>query len=145
MLAETAISGTCYTFSLPGSDLDSQHAIPDERVSKQHFRIYSVIYEAKSTDLPPLVYCEDLESFNGTYVNDVLIGEIARERVGRLLCDGDLIEIRPFWKFRFYQPDHRCVFPSMTQEHDQRVRKTPLPRIEPCSCQVVFCRSLRSF
>lgn len=52
------------------------------------------------------MYCEDLESSNGTYINDILIGKITQERVGYLLCDGDIIEIRPRWKFRFRQTSH---------------------------------------
>jgi hypothetical protein len=54
-------------------------------------------------DFPPLIYCQDLESFNGTYVNGKLIGKITQEKIGHLLCDGDVIEIRPDWKFRFHQ------------------------------------------
>ena len=79
-------------------------------VSKQHFRIYSITYDNKDDEpntkslLPPFIYCEDLESRNGTYVNDVLIGIMGRERTGYLLSDGDVIEIRPYYRFRFHQP-----------------------------------------
>ena len=86
--------------------LGSRHAIKDDRVSKQHFRIYSILYEANSPQFPALIYCEDLESSNGTYVNDVLVGKITQERVGYLLSDGDVVEIRPHWRFRFHQTNH---------------------------------------
>ena len=91
------------------SKANSRHAIMDNRVSKQHFRVYSIIYEANSSDFPPLIYCEDLESSNGTYVNDVLIGKITHERIGYLLCDGDVVEIRPLWRFRVHQRDHQLI------------------------------------
>ncbi|KHJ31908.1 putative camk protein kinase [Erysiphe necator] len=79
--------------------------IDDDYISKLHFRIYSVIYEQnKKSNLQPLVYCEDLESTNGTYVNDHCIGKIGHERTGYLLSNEDIIELRPRWQFRFYQP-----------------------------------------
>jgi pSer/pThr/pTyr-binding forkhead associated (FHA) protein len=100
----------------------SNHTISDSRVSKQHFRIYSIIYEEGQTDFPPLVYCEDLESSNGTYVNDALIGIICRERRGFLLNDGDIIEIRPSWKFQFHQPIHEITPRDETELEDLEVR-----------------------
>ena len=88
----------------------SDVVIEDDRVSKQHFRIYSILYDKESRpDDPPLIYCEDLQSCNGTYINDVLIGNINCEKVGHLLSDCDVIEIRPYWKFRFHQPVHQSV------------------------------------
>ena len=101
--------------------------IHDVRVSKKHFRVYSIIYEQKKNDdtetpeLPPLVYCEDLESSNGTYVNGHLIGIIGKEKVAHLLCDGDVIEIRPSWKFTFHQSNHHMIFPTSTQSRDMEV------------------------
>ncbi|KAH8588385.1 kinase-like domain-containing protein [Bisporella sp. PMI_857] len=95
-----------------------QHVIMDERVSKQHFRIYSILYEAQSSNFPPLIYCEDLESYNGTYANGDLIGKIAQERMGYLLCDGDVIEIRPYWRFRFRQTDHQLSTRSKAEWDD---------------------------
>ncbi|KAG9232457.1 kinase-like domain-containing protein [Amylocarpus encephaloides] len=78
--------------------------IPNGHVSKSHFRIYSIVYETGMEDLfPPLVYCEDLESSNGTYVNNELIGMLGKERIGYLLSDGDVVEVRPFWRFKFSQ------------------------------------------
>jgi FHA domain len=103
------------------------YVIHDDRVSKKHFRVYSIIYEQKKShdtqtpELPPLVYCEDLESSNGTYVNGHLIGIIGKEKVPRLLCDGDVIEIRPSWKFTFHQSNHYMVFPTTTQSRDMEV------------------------
>ncbi|KAL3427092.1 Calcium/calmodulin-dependent protein kinase [Phlyctema vagabunda] len=87
------------------------YSLTHAMVSKQHFRIYTVIYDTDSDDTakPPLVFCEDLESTNGTYVNNELIG-IYRKRTintGYLLTDGDVIEIKPFWKFTFSQPETR--------------------------------------
>ncbi|RKF53518.1 Meiosis-specific serine/threonine-protein kinase mek1 [Erysiphe neolycopersici] len=88
----------------------SECYINDDYISKLHFRIYSVIYEQnKKSNLQPLIYCEDLESTNGTYINGYCIGRIGHERTGYLLSNGDQIEIRPRWHFRFYQPSH----PSM--------------------------------
>ena len=99
----------------------SHYLIPDPRVSKQHFRIYSIIYEEGQTALSPLVYCEDLESSNGTYVNGVLIGIICQERRGFLLNDGDIIEIRPSWKFQFHQSLHDTVSRDFTELNDLEV------------------------
>src|ERR1700760_3019302 len=88
----------------------SDFSIPDNRVSKRHFRLYSIVYEYKKHPaFPPLIYCEDLESYNGTYINDVLIGKISSDRKGYLLCDSDVIEIRPFWKFRFHQENRHSL------------------------------------
>ena len=79
-------------------------------VSKQHFRIYTIIYDTEKLDeYPPSIYCEDLESRNGTYVNNTLIGIAGNERIGHLLVEGDSIEIRPDWKFQFHQPKSRMT------------------------------------
>ncbi|RKF79922.1 Meiosis-specific serine/threonine-protein kinase mek1 [Golovinomyces cichoracearum] len=88
----------------------SECHIDNDQVSKLHFRMYSVIYEKdRKSNMQPLVYCEDLESTNGTFVNNNCIGRIGHERIGHLLSDGDLIEIRPHWYFRFNQPAHRLM------------------------------------
>lgn len=105
----------------------SNHLILDGRVSKRHFRIYSIIYEAGRSDLPPLVYCEDLESSNGTYVNDGLIGIIGQERRGFLLNDGDIIEIRPGWKFQFHQSVHDIVTRDIAELSDLQVFQNVIP------------------
>jgi hypothetical protein len=72
-------------------------------------------------EFPPLVYCEDLESTNGTYVNDECIGIIGRERIGHLLSDGDIVEIKPFWRFRFQQPIFQTIPRNQTQCDDLQV------------------------
>ena len=111
----------------------SNLVIHDGRVSKSHFRIYSIIYEQKKNDgtqtepLPPLVYCEDLESSNGTYVNGHLIGIMGKEKVAHLLCDGDVIEIRPNWKFTFRQSNHRMIYPTSLQSKDMEVSSRFFP------------------
>jgi hypothetical protein len=100
--------------------------IADTRVSKHQLRIYSIIYEKNDPlKVPPLVYCEDLESINGTYVNGALIGRITHEKIGHLLCDGDLIEIKPLWKFRFHQTIPESVVRSRGEWDDLKVW-TPL-------------------
>ncbi|TGO31008.1 hypothetical protein BPAE_0002g01010 [Botrytis paeoniae] len=93
-----------------GRETKCDFSIDSVIVSKQHFRIYAIIYDtAKLDKYPPSIYYEDLESRNGTYVNNVLIGIVGNERIGHLLVDGDLIEIRPDWKFRFHQPRSRMI------------------------------------
>ncbi len=73
-------------------------------VSRVHFRIYSVIYDEDNiAEFPPLIYCEDRQSSNGTYVNNTLIGTLDSPRSPYLLNDGDTISIRPYWTFRFSQ------------------------------------------
>lgn len=49
------------------------------------------------------VYVRDRKSFNGTYVNGELIGSDPELSPGYLLQDGDMVEIRPHWKFIFVQ------------------------------------------
>ncbi|KUJ19885.1 Pkinase-domain-containing protein, partial [Mollisia scopiformis] len=94
-------------------------------VSKRHFRIYSVIYEKESLhEFQPLIYCEDLESTNGTYVDDVCIGKIGGQRVGHLLTNGEIIEIKHStdnqlsWRFRFQQPDNTTVSQELADNQD---------------------------
>jgi pSer/pThr/pTyr-binding forkhead associated (FHA) protein len=107
---------------------NSPYTLRDDTVSKQHFRIYSIIYEKdKLHDFPPLIYCEDLESTNGTYVNDLCIGMICRERIGHLLSDGDIIEIKPKTRFRFHQPIHQPEFRTKQQFDDLEVVLAPYP------------------
>jgi pSer/pThr/pTyr-binding forkhead associated (FHA) protein len=73
-------------------------------VSRVHFRIYSVIYDDDLIiEFPPLIYCEDRQSSNGTYVNDTLVGTFNSPRSPYLLNDGDVISIRPHWTFQFHQ------------------------------------------
>ncbi|QSZ30898.1 hypothetical protein DSL72_000456 [Monilinia vaccinii-corymbosi] len=104
---------TAQKFTIPIYSKDHLHVGRDSKcviVSKKQFRIYTIIYDAERLDeYPPSVYCEDLESRNGTYVNDILIGILGNERIGRLLVDGDLIEVRPDWKFRYHQPRSKLI------------------------------------
>ncbi|TEY77228.1 hypothetical protein BOTCAL_0057g00180 [Botryotinia calthae] len=93
-----------------GRDTKCDFSIDSVLVSMQHFRIYTIIYDTEKLDeYPSSIYCEDLESRNGTYVNNVLIGIVGNERIGHLLVDGDSIEIRPDWKFQFHQPRSRMT------------------------------------
>ncbi|CZT13325.1 related to myosin light chain kinase 2 [Rhynchosporium graminicola] len=92
-------SGTCKTIPIPIA-VDANCPF----VSKLHFRIYSVIFDKTDPSVQPLIYCEDLESRNGTYVNGLCIGMIGRERLAYLLSHGDVIEVRPNWRFKFHQP-----------------------------------------
>ncbi|KAK2605995.1 hypothetical protein QQS21_003621 [Conoideocrella luteorostrata] len=68
-------------------------------VSRNHCEFYTVVYE------PGLnyVYVRDRKSFNGTLVNDKMIGKGPGFSSGYLLEDGDVIKILPYWKFIFHQ------------------------------------------
>ncbi|KAG8414993.1 hypothetical protein J3458_008880 [Metarhizium acridum] len=68
-------------------------------VSRNHCEIYTVVYEPGIN----LVYVRDRKSFNGTFVNGILIGKGRDISSGYLLEDGDIIEILPYWKFTFHQ------------------------------------------
>lgn len=82
----------------------SSPSIQSTIVSRVHFRIYSIIYDDDLiTEFPPLIYCEDRQSSNGTYINDTLIGTISSPRSPYLLSNGDVISIRPHWTFHFHQ------------------------------------------
>ena len=94
----------------PKSDLEAQkrktsfYLIDDPRVSKAHFRIYTIVYDVnKMNEFPPQIYCGDLESTNGTFLNGVCIGKLGDDKMGHLLCDGDVVEIKPDWQFEFRQ------------------------------------------
>ncbi|KAL6697645.1 kinase-like domain-containing protein [Trichoderma pleuroticola] len=69
-------------------------------VSRNHCEIYVIVYEASVNH----VYVRDRKSVNGTFVNGRIIGVGPQISSGYLLQDGDSIEIRPHWKFIFYQP-----------------------------------------
>lgn len=79
------------------------------------------MYEKNNPDVPALVYCEDFQSLNGTYVNGVLIGEMYRDKVAYLLTDGDIVEIKPSWKFRFHQPNSGFVTSQQGNTADIKV------------------------
>ncbi|KAM0255770.1 hypothetical protein ACHAQJ_005440 [Trichoderma viride] len=69
-------------------------------VSRNHCEIYVIVYEP----LVNHVYVRDRKSVNGTLVNGEVIGIGPQISSGYLLEDGDVIEIRPHWKFLFRQP-----------------------------------------
>ncbi|PNP38053.1 hypothetical protein TGAMA5MH_10152 [Trichoderma gamsii] len=69
-------------------------------ISRNHCEIYVIVYEPSVNH----VYVRDRKSVNGTLVNGVLIGIGPQISSGYLLQDGDVIEIRPHWKFHFHQP-----------------------------------------
>lgn len=75
-------------------DADSEYM-----VSRNHCELYAVVYEPGVTH----VYVRDRKSFNGTYVNDMLVGVGPELSPGYLLQDGDVIEIKPYWKFTFHE------------------------------------------
>ncbi|RDW89508.1 hypothetical protein BP6252_01540 [Coleophoma cylindrospora] len=102
-----------------GRSPECNYMIVNTLVSKHHFRIYSIVYEDTSSDElasdtdthEPLIFCEDLESRNGTFVNGNLIGKFGNERIGYLLSNDDVIEIRPHWTFRFMQRGTQAPLP----------------------------------
>lgn len=62
-------------------------------------RIYAILYDRNDlAGYPPLIFCQDKESMNGTYVNGSLIG-IRRKGTwtGVVLNEGDQIQIMPHW------------------------------------------------
>ena len=68
-------------------------------VSRNHCEIYVVVYEPSVNH----IYVRDRKSLNGTYVNGKLIGIGPNISPGYLLEHGDIIEIRPHWKFTLIQ------------------------------------------
>ncbi|KXJ97462.1 kinase-like domain-containing protein [Microdochium bolleyi] len=72
-------------------------------VSRQHFEIYSVIYdntESSGRGELPMVYVRDCQSLEGTFVNGCCIGSKAQGHTpGYLLSHGDVITIAPYWEF----------------------------------------------
>ena len=75
-------------------DADSEYM-----VSRNHCELYTVVYEPGVTH----VYVRDRKSFNGTYVNNMLVGVGPELSSGYLLQDGDVIELKPYWKFTFHE------------------------------------------
>ena len=108
--------------------LDSLLQFSSLLMSRLHFRIYSIgagiDVDTQAAENVPLVYCEDRLSFNGTYVNGTLIGNIKSPRNPYLLENGDVITIRPHWQFRFRQhvPPQVERF-TESQKAEMRVRK----------------------
>lgn len=63
-----------------------------------------IMYEDSDCSIfPPMFYCEDLNSLNGTFVNQNLIGSQKCPGSPFLLSDGDIISIKPDWTFEFKQ------------------------------------------
>jgi len=120
------------TLLLPGLltchiGMQTNWIISDPRVSKNHFRLYSVVYDPTNlNEIQPLIYCEDLESTNGTYINNECIGICGVENRAHLLDDGDIIEIKPFWKYRFCQLYGPTINPVQSRQGDLQVLHTPL-------------------
>lgn len=82
------------------TDNCSSFAIDDHSghtVSRNHCEIYVIVYEHAINH----VYVRDRKSVNGTYVNGKLIGSGPEISSGYLLQDGDVVEIRPYWRFTF--------------------------------------------
>lgn len=69
-------------------------------VSRNHCEVYVIVYDPSTTCH---VYVRDRKSINGTYVNEQLAGAGPDISPGFLLDDGDVIDIRPHWKFKFKQ------------------------------------------
>lgn len=101
-----------------GSNLSSNFVIDDDSdntVSRNHCELYTVVYEPGITH----VYVRDRKSINGTYVNHILIGTGPEISSGYLLQDGDVIEIRPYWKFKFHEtskPDRHHLTDLQAEE-----------------------------
>ncbi|KAI1268313.1 kinase-like protein [Xylariaceae sp. FL1019] len=76
-------------------------------ISKNHFMIYSVVYEDEDEGqtLQPLVYVRDCRSKWATYVKNHVTG---RQKVpssrGYLLCQDEVIKIDPYWEFHVHLP-----------------------------------------
>ncbi|KAL6901728.1 kinase-like domain-containing protein [Trichoderma evansii] len=87
-------------------------------VSRNHCEIYVIVYEPSVNH----VYVRDRKSVNGTLVNGEIIGIGPQISSGYLLQDGDIIEIRPHWKFYFHQP--------------RKPPPRPLTAIQTDECQV---------
>ncbi|KAK5627662.1 hypothetical protein RRF57_003377 [Xylaria bambusicola] len=78
----------------------SEIAIPHPYVSRKHFVIYSVVYEA---DAQPLLYVRDYGSLCGTYVDRPCSRRIRLlPSSGYLLSQSEIIRIQPYWEFHVY-------------------------------------------
>jgi len=97
----------------------SSISLEDLTISRQHIRIYSVIFEEESE---PLVYCEDI-SRSGSLLNGKLIGT----NNSVLLSHGDVVRLDKHNSFCFIQPSalnsHRPIFDTIFER--ERTRLTP--------------------
>lgn len=91
-------------------------------ISRNHCEIYVIVYEPSVNH----VYVRDRKSVNGTLVNGVLIGIGPQISSGYLLQDGDVIEIRPHWKFYFHQPRKPPLRPLTTIQTEECQVSLPL-------------------
>jgi pSer/pThr/pTyr-binding forkhead associated (FHA) protein len=62
-----------------------------------------------------------MESTNGTFVNNECIGRSGVESWGHLLNDGDVIWIKPHWRYRFRQLSTPGVNAMIRRSGDLRV------------------------
>ncbi|KAI6092382.1 kinase-like protein [Hypoxylon rubiginosum] len=81
---------------------ENEISINHPNISRQHFLIYSVVYDLQAVQTqPPMVYVRDRQSLGGTYVDGHCIGEKAKGASRGFYLSKDVeISIRPYWKFR---------------------------------------------
>ncbi|KAK3331950.1 kinase-like domain-containing protein [Cercophora scortea] len=77
-------------------------AFRNPTISRGHLEFYSIMIDEAGRHCP-LVFVRDRQSFNGTYVNDRLIGKAPDISPARLLQNGDTVSIRPYLTFKFTQ------------------------------------------
>ncbi|KAK3682639.1 kinase-like domain-containing protein [Podospora appendiculata] len=77
-------------------------AFRNPAISRGHLEFHSIMVDEEDRHCP-LVFVRDRQSFNGTYVNDRLIGKAPNISPARLLQDGDNISIQPHLTFKFTQ------------------------------------------
>ncbi|KAI5854636.1 kinase-like domain-containing protein, partial [Tricharina praecox] len=80
-----------------GRDPKSDIVIPERTCSYRHLYFYVSSFDDSREHPGPLVYCEDLNSTNGTYVN----GRVIKRGQSVLLFHGDKIEIKEAATFEF--------------------------------------------
>lgn len=94
----------------PSQDLvtfiDGCMHIDSPLISENHFRIYTIQYE-DDDGMESMFYCEDLDSANGTYVNNILVGKNKEPSNPFLLSDGDMITLQGRFLFLFKQAIER--------------------------------------
>ncbi|KAI5790216.1 kinase-like domain-containing protein, partial [Geopyxis carbonaria] len=90
---------------------DCNYVLDCPTCSNLHFRIYSTVFEEGRTK--PLIYCEDLQSTNGTYVNNRRLEDGASV----LLLPGDIIEIKDAvcFEFRIDDPQSSTVLDEVSE------------------------------
>lgn len=109
------------------ADRESHIAIHDHNgntVSRNHCEVYAIVYEQDISH----VYVRDRRSVNGTFVNGKLVGIGPDISPGYLLEDGDVIEIKPHWKFRFRHHSKKMEA-SLTDRQMQEAEVTAGPNL----------------